>query len=33
MGPVFPQLLRFSDLALLFLRLLVAAVFFESGRP
>jgi putative oxidoreductase len=32
MDPVFPQLLRFSDLALLCLRLLVAAVFFESGR-
>jgi putative oxidoreductase len=32
MDPVFPQLLRFSDLALLFLRLLVAVVFFESGR-
>jgi putative oxidoreductase len=32
MDPVFPQLLRFSDVALLFLRLLVAAVFFESGR-
>jgi putative oxidoreductase len=32
MGPVFPQLLRFSDVALLLLRLIVAAVFFESGR-
>jgi putative oxidoreductase len=32
MDPVFPQLLRFSDVALLLLRLLVAAVFFESGR-
>jgi putative oxidoreductase len=32
MDPVFPQLLRFSDLALLCLRLLVAVVFFESGR-
>lgn len=32
MDPVFPQLLRFSDVALLCLRLLVAAVFFESGR-
>jgi putative oxidoreductase len=32
MEPVFPQLLRFSDVALLLLRLIVAAVFFESGR-
>ena len=32
MDPVFPQLLRFSDVALLCLRFLVAAVFFESGR-
>ena len=32
MDPLFPQLLRFSDLALLCLRLIVAAVFFESGR-
>ena len=32
MDPVFPQLLRFSDVALLCLRLVVAAVFFESGR-
>ena len=32
MDNVFPQLLRFSDVALLCLRLLVAAVFFESGR-
>jgi putative oxidoreductase len=32
MDPLFPQLLRFSDVALLFLRLIVAAVFFESGR-
>jgi putative oxidoreductase len=32
MDVVFPQLLRFSDVALLCLRLLVAAVFFESGR-
>ena len=32
MDVVFPQLLQFSDVALLFLRLLVAAVFFESGR-
>ena len=32
MDPVFPQLLRFSDVALLCLRLIVAAVFFESGR-
>ena len=32
MDPLFPQLLRFSDLALLCLRLVVAVVFFESGR-
>jgi len=32
MEPLFPQLLRFSDVALLLLRLIVAAVFFESGR-
>ena len=32
MDPPFPQLLRFSDVALLCLRLLVATVFFESGR-
>ena len=32
MDPVFPQLLRFSDVALLLLRLMVAVVFFESGR-
>jgi putative oxidoreductase len=32
MDPLFPQLLRFSDVALLCLRLVVAAVFFESGR-
>jgi putative oxidoreductase len=32
MDPMFPQLLRFSDVALLCLRLLVAVVFFESGR-
>ena len=32
MDPLFPQLLRFGDLALLCLRLIVAAVFFESGR-
>jgi putative oxidoreductase len=32
MEPVFPQLLQFSDVALLCLRLLVAVVFFESGR-
>jgi putative oxidoreductase len=32
MDPLFPQLLRFSDVALLCLRLIVAAVFFESGR-
>ena len=31
-GPVFPQLLQFSDVALLCLRLVVAVVFFESGR-
>jgi|SRR4051794_2543060 putative oxidoreductase len=31
MGPVFPQLLQFSDLALLCLRLIVAVVFFWSG--
>jgi putative oxidoreductase len=32
MGLVFPQLLQFSDAALLCLRLVVAVVFFESGR-
>ena len=32
MEVLFPQLLQFSDFALLFLRVLVAAVFFESGR-
>jgi len=32
MHPVFPQLLPFSDVALLCLRLLVALVFFDSGR-
>ena len=32
MDPLFPQLLRVSDLAVLCLRLIVAAVFFESGR-
>jgi putative oxidoreductase len=32
MDPLFPQLLRFSDVALLGLRLIVTAVFFESGR-
>jgi len=32
MRPVIPQLLPFSDLALLCLRLIVAAIFFESGR-
>lgn len=32
MHPVFPQLLQFSDGALLGLRLMVAVVFFESGR-
>ena len=31
-GPVFPQLLQFGDIALLGLRLMVAVVFFESGR-
>ena len=32
MSPLLPQLLPFSDAALLCLRLVVAAVFFESGR-
>jgi putative oxidoreductase len=32
MDPVFPQVLRFNDVALLALRLVVAVVFFESGR-
>ncbi len=32
MRPMFPQLLQFSDIALLCLRLVVAVVFFESGR-
>ena len=32
MKVVFPQLVPFSDVALLCLRLIVAAVFFESGR-
>ena len=32
MRALFPQLLPFSDVALLGLRLVVAAVFFESGR-
>jgi putative oxidoreductase len=32
MDPVFPQLLQFGDVALLCLRLVVAVVFFESGR-
>ena len=32
MDVLFPQLLQFSDLALLCLRLVVAVVFFESGR-
>jgi putative oxidoreductase len=32
MGLVFPQLLQVSDVALLCLRLMVAVVFFESGR-
>jgi putative oxidoreductase len=31
-GPVFPRLLQLSDVALLCLRLVVAVVFFESGR-
>ena len=31
MNPLFPQLLPFSDAALLCLRLMVAAVFFTSG--
>jgi putative oxidoreductase len=31
MEPVFPQVLPFSDVALLCLRLIVAAVFFTSG--
>jgi putative oxidoreductase len=30
--PLFPQLLQFGDAALLCLRLVVAVVFFESGR-
>src|SRR4029453_3783277 len=32
MDPVFPQLLQFSDLALLCLRRVIAVVFSESGR-
>jgi putative oxidoreductase len=32
MAAEFPQLVQFSDVALLCLRLMVAAVFFESGR-
>jgi putative oxidoreductase len=32
MSPVFPELLRFSDVALLCLSIMVAVVFFESGR-
>jgi len=32
MTPLFPQLLPYSDAALLGLRLVVAVVFFESGR-
>jgi putative oxidoreductase len=32
MDPLFPQVLGFSDAALLCLRLVVAVVFFESGR-
>jgi putative oxidoreductase len=31
MGPVFPQLLQFSDVSLLCLRIMVAVVFFASG--
>jgi putative oxidoreductase len=31
MHPVIPELLAFGDVALLFLRLLVAAIFFTSG--
>lgn len=31
MGPVFPQLLQFDDLALLSLRLMMGVVFFTSG--
>ena len=31
MNPLFPQLLQFSDVALLCLRLMVATVFFTSG--
>ncbi len=31
MSPIFPQLLQFTDLALLCLRLIVAVVFFSSG--
>jgi putative oxidoreductase len=31
-NPVFPQLLPFNDAALLCLRVVVAVVFFESGR-
>jgi putative oxidoreductase len=32
MDPLIPQVLRFDDAALLCLRLVVAVVFFESGR-
>lgn len=32
MNPVLPQLLKLNDAALLLLRLVVAVVFFESGR-
>jgi len=32
MHPLFPQLLSFSDVALVCLRLVVATVFFDSGR-
>ena len=32
MNPVFPPLLQFSDVALVCLRLVVAIIFFESGR-
>jgi putative oxidoreductase len=31
-NPVFPQLLKLNDAALLLLRVVVAVVFFESGR-
>ena len=32
MSPLIPQLLPFSDVALLALRLVIGAIFFESGR-